>query len=75
MRRIKLHGSWGVDKDSIGFNGFDVACYLGDGVSIWPCGEMVDVKEEKPEEWLYCHCKICDTVRENPKHYLYKAQT
>lgn len=70
-KKIKLHSSWGIDKDSMGFNGFDVACYLGDGLSVWPCGACVDVKEQNKKDWLYCECETCNKVRENPKRYLY----
>ena len=66
-KKVYLHSSWGVDEDSIGFNGFDVACYLGSGVSIWPCGACVDVDEKNR---LYCHCETCDAVRKNPRYYL-----
>ncbi len=73
MRKLKIHSSWGIDPDSMGFNGFDVACYLGGNVSVWPCGATVDASEGDGKDWLYCECKICNEVRKNPKYYLYKV--
>jgi hypothetical protein len=67
-KTIKLHGkkirvdcAWSNTRESIGVNGFDVACYIGDGVSVWPCGEFVDVKEKTGD--TYCTCATCGRVR------------
>ena len=49
---------WFANLDSIGTNGFDIAVYLTDKISVWPCGNMVDDDQDK-----FCPCEICKSVR------------
>lgn len=60
-RLLFVSSAWDSARDSLGHNGYDVAAYLSDGVSIWPCGRTVDAKEQRGTEC--CRCFTCQTVR------------
>ena len=60
--KIQVDDVWENFSDHVGINGYDVAAYICDGVSIWPCGEMVDAKELTGIE--HCSCVTCEEVRE-----------
>lgn len=59
--KIRVDDVWDQYRAGIGHNGYDVACYINDGVSIWPCGETVDAKENTGEQ--HCTCRVCERVR------------
>jgi len=59
--KIRVDDVWDQYRESIGHNGYDVACYINDGVSIWPCGKTVDAKENTGEQ--HCTCSVCERVR------------
>ncbi len=60
-RSLIVDDLWDQFRDYMGFGGYDVACYICDGVSVWPCGRMVDSKENTGTE--YCECDRCNSVR------------
>ena len=60
-RKVWVAMEWDCCRDSLGHNGYDVAGYICDGVSVWPCGRTVDAKEKTGTE--YCRCGTCMTVR------------
>lgn len=61
-RKIRVNPIWSDSRFLIGFNGYDVACYIADGLSVWPCGEMIDAKENTGFD--HCKCQLCEQVRE-----------
>lgn len=48
---------WADHIEGLGTNGLDVACYVGDKVSVWPCSGMGEESEGQ------CECDICSRVR------------
>jgi len=62
---IKVDDAWdsitNEDYETLGTNGYDVAAYMSDGCSIWPCGRTVDADEGTGTD--YCTCKTCQNVR------------
>jgi len=63
FRKMAVDGVWLDNLESIGHNGYDVAIYISDGVSLWPCGETVDAKENTGVD--YCECNTCSRVRKS----------
>lgn len=59
--KIQVDDVWDQYRENIGFNGYDVACYISDGISVWPCGEVVDAEDDSP--MTFCHCRLCERVR------------
>lgn len=60
-RGIQVDEVWWDNLEYLGVNGYEAACYIGDGVSIYPCGHMVD-DDVDPNEQEHC-CNLCSDVR------------
>ena len=61
-RGVCFDSAWETVVDSMGHNGYDVAGYLSDGLSIWPCGKTVDANEGTGVD--HCSCATCRMVRQ-----------
>ena len=58
---IRVSDIWDQYRVNIGRGGYDVACYIGDGLYIWPCGITMD--DDHDNTFHFCKCRLCNRIR------------